>query len=217
MTALAVELYGRGLIATAAGRRAHDVCVEYDDGSRASLPLRRWSRPLVAGDRSLLSRVVGPTLDIGCGPGRLVAAVTSTGVPALGIDICAEAVRIARESGAYALRRDVFGRVPAEGRWETALLADGNIGIGGDPVALLRRTRALLAVGGRALVELDGPGTPARRVRVRLRCAGELSRWFGWAHLGVDDITPAATAAALDLETVWKARGRWFASLVVRS
>lgn len=217
MTALAVELYGRGLIATAAGRPAYDVCVEYDDGSRAALPLRRWSRPLVAGDRSLLSRIEGPTLDVGCGPGRLVAAVTLTGVPALGIDICAQAVRIARESGAYALRRNVFGRVPAEGRWQTVLLADGNIGIGGDPVTLLTRTRILLARRGRALVELDAPGTPARRVQVRLRSAGELSRWFGWAHLGVDDVSAAAAAAALDLETVWKARGRWFASLVVRS
>jgi SAM-dependent methyltransferase len=217
MTPLAVELYGRGLVATAAGWSAYDVSVEYDDGSRAALPLRRWSRPLLAGDRSLLSRVDGPTLDVGCGPGRLVAAVASIGVPALGIDICAEAVRIARESGAYALRRDVFGRVPAEGRWRTVLLADGNIGIGGDPVALLTRTRTLLARRGRALVELEAPGTPTRRVRVRLRSAGELSRWFGWAHLGVDDIAPAAVAAALDLENVWKGGGRWFASLVVRS
>jgi len=217
MTALAVELYGRGLAATASGRAPHGVCVEYDDGSRVALPLRRWSRPLVAGDRSLLARVQGPTLDIGCGPGRLVAAVTATGVPALGIDICPEAVRITRSSGAYALRRDVFGRVPAEGRWQTALLADGNIGIGGDPVALLRRTRALLAPGGQALIELDPPGTRSRQVRVRLRSAAEHSRWFEWAHLGVDDMPVVAEAAALTPEAVWKGRGRWFACLVARS
>ena len=30
--------------------------------------------------------------------------------------------------------------MPGEGRWDTVLLADGNIGIGGAPVALLRRT-----------------------------------------------------------------------------
>jgi len=217
VTALAVELYGRGLAATASGRARHGVNVEYDDGSRVALPLRRWSRPLVAGDRSLLARVAGPTLDIGCGPGRLVAAVTAAGVPALGIDICPEAVQIARRSGAYALRRDVFGRVPAEGRWGTALLADGNIGIGGDPVALLRRTRALLAPGGRALVELDPPGTRSRRVWVRLRSADDLSRWFRWAHLGVDDLPLVADAAGLAPAAVWKGRGRWFASLVARS
>lgn len=214
MTALGLELYGRGLAQRAAGRPANDVCVEYDDGSLAPLPLHRWFGPLLPGDRSLLARVEGPTIDIGCGPGRLVAAVMAAGVPALGIDICAEAVRVSRGSGAYALRRDVFGRVPGEGRWETALLADGNIGIGGDPVALLRRTRQLLAPGGRALVELDPPGTPSRQVQVRLRWAGERSRWFGWAHLGADDITPAAAAAGLDTSAGWKAGGRWFASLV---
>lgn len=215
MSALAVELYGRGLAATTSGL-GPQVCVEYADGSRATLPLRHWARPLVAGDRSLLAGVDGPTLDIGCGPGRLVAAVTAAGVPALGIDICPEAVAIARRSGAYALRRDVFDRLPGERRWRTALLADGNIGIGGDPVRLLRRTGELLAPGGRALLELDGPGAPSRRVRVRLRCAEERSRRFGWAHLGVDDVVSVAGAAAFEVDTVWKARGRWFASLVAR-
>ena len=46
------------------------------------------------------------------------------------------------ERGVTGPARDVFDPLPGEGRWETALLADGNIGIGGDPVALLRRLRA---------------------------------------------------------------------------
>ena len=217
MTALAVELYGRGLLATATGECVHDVSVEYADGSRSVLPLRRWSRPLVAGDHSLLSRVEGCTLDIGCGPGRLVAAMTASGVPALGIDICPEAVRLARAAGASALRRDVFDRLPGEGCWASALLADGNIGIGGDPVRLLRRTSRLLRAGGQALVELDPPGTPSRQVRVRLHCADERSRWFGWAHLAVDDVPSVAAAAGLTTGAVWKAGGRWFAALVVPS
>ena len=32
------------------------------------------------------------------------------------------------------LRRDLFAPLPGEGRWHHVLLADGNIGIGGDPV-----------------------------------------------------------------------------------
>ena len=54
--------------------------------------------------------------------------------------------------------RDVFGPLPGEGRWDTALLADGNIGIGGDPVALLARVRELLAPEGRVVVDLAAPG-----------------------------------------------------------
>ena len=53
------------------------------------------------------------------------------------------------------LRRDVFGALPAAGRWQHVLLADGNIGIGGDPSRLLRRAAALLAPGGTLLVETD--------------------------------------------------------------
>ena len=45
------------------------------------------------------------------------------------------------------VRRDVFARVPGEGRWVRMLVADGNVGIGGDPAMLLARTARLLSVG----------------------------------------------------------------------
>ena len=92
---------------------------------------------------------------------------------ALGIDVVHEAVGQTRARGAAALRRDIFGAVPGEGRWQTALLADGNVGIGGDPVALLRRLRRLLLPGGRVVVEVAPPGVThpvgARDARVRRR------------------------------------------------
>ena len=50
-----------------------------------------------------------------------------------------EAVAQTPDRGVAAIRRNVFDALPGEGRWRTALLADGNIGIGGDPAALLRR------------------------------------------------------------------------------
>jgi hypothetical protein len=79
-------------------------------------------------------------------------ALGERGVPALGIDITTYAVWLARSSGALALHRDVFAPVPGAGRWARVLLADGNIGIGGDPVVLLRRAGELLRPGGLALV-----------------------------------------------------------------
>ena len=81
----------------------------------------------------------GPTIDLGCGPGRLVARLVERGVPALGVDQSATAVGLARRSGAPALRRDVFEPLPGTGRWQTVLLADGNVGLGGDPWRVLRR------------------------------------------------------------------------------
>ena len=44
---------------------------------------------------------------------------------------------------------------PARAAGQHVVLADGNIGIGGDPVALLRRCRELLAESGTVLLELE--------------------------------------------------------------
>jgi len=75
----------------------------------------------------------GPALDIGCGPGRFVQSIAANCTAALGIDISDSAVRQTAARGGSVLRRAVQHRLPGEGRWGTVLLADGNIGIGGDP------------------------------------------------------------------------------------
>jgi SAM-dependent methyltransferase len=200
------ELYEHAL----AGRVRPDI--EYADGSRMPLPVDGWLRVSPA-DKSILDRCQGPTLDIGSGPGRLTVALAERGVPALGIDITPYAVDMARSSGALVMLRDVFGRVPGTGRWMTVLLADGNIGIGGDPAALLRRAGELLAPEGRALVELQPPGSLLRRGHVRLRAAGLASPWFPWAFVGTDHIEDVARDAGLgELET-WTVDGRWFAAM----
>jgi hypothetical protein len=109
--------------------------------------------------------------------------------------------------------RDVFGRVPGTGRWMTVLLADGNIGIGGDPAALLRRVGELLAPQGRAIVELEPPGSPLRRENVRLCHAGSASAWFPWAYVGADHIVEVVEDAGLGEVEIWTVDGRWFASI----
>ena len=101
------------------------------------LPVGRWRSNADAEDCALLDHCVGHTIDVGCGPGRMSEHLMARGHGVLGIDLVAEAVRQARRRGVAALRRDVFAQLPGEGRWDTVLLADGNIGIGGDPVALL--------------------------------------------------------------------------------
>ena len=102
------------------------------------LRLDDWNRPADDHEHEVLARCVGPTLDVGCGPGRLTAALAERGQVALGIDVVGDAVGQTLQRGGSALRRSVFDPVPGEGRWRTVLLADGNVGIGGDPVALLR-------------------------------------------------------------------------------
>jgi SAM-dependent methyltransferase len=162
------ELYEHAL----AGRARPEI--EHTDGSRKPLSVAGWLHES-PGDESILDRCEGPTLDIGSGPGRLTVALNERGIPALGIDVTPYAVDLARSSGALVMLRDVFDRVPGTGRWTTVLLADGNIGIGGDPAALLGRVAQLLAPHGHAIVELEPPGSPLRREQVRLCHAGSAS------------------------------------------
>jgi SAM-dependent methyltransferase len=186
--------------------------IEHADGSTTPL----WagdSRQLRPGDASLIERCGGPTLDVGSGPGRLTMALAERGVPALGIDVTPQAVHLARSAGALTLERDVFSRVPGTGRWIIVLLADGSIGIGGDPVALLSRVAELLAPRGQALVELEPPGRELRRECVRFWHGKQAGDWFPWAHVGVDQLAGIATEAGLSRGDTWSCDGRWFVTL----
>jgi len=97
--------------------------------------------------------------------------------------------------------------------WSTVLLADGNIGIGGSPVTLLRRCRELIAAAGQVLVEIERNGVGYRTTRVRLERGTEASEWFPWAHIGADAVAAAAARADLRVDEVWSAGGRSFATL----
>jgi SAM-dependent methyltransferase len=187
----------------------------YEDGPRRSLgeALRRWCGTADAADQDLLDRAPGAVLDLGCGPGRLVIELARQGRQSAGVDTSRVAVRLARKAGATALCRSVFDPVPGEGAWDSVLLADGNIGIGGDPVGLLARCRELIGPGGRVLVELDAPGTGLRADRVRLERGNQRGSWFDWAHVGADAIEGPAADAGLCVAETWERAGRRFAVL----
>ncbi|GID28755.1 methyltransferase domain-containing protein [Paractinoplanes brasiliensis] len=172
-----------------------------------------WCRDELPGDAALLDRCTGPALDVGCGPGRLVGALAAAGRPALGIDVSEQAVRLTRRRGAAALRRDVFGPVPGAGRWHHVLLADGNVGIGGDPPRLLRRCRQLLAPAGRVHAEVGPPGSASWAGTARVHGSGaELA----WAAVSADDLRRPAAEAGLRVLDVRTEAGRWFATLAAR-
>lgn len=187
--------------------------LELATGERIALATDRWRAAASPGEELLLRHCTGPTLDIGCGPGRLVASLRERGVPALGTDVSPVAVGLAVAAGVPAVRRDVFERLPAEGRWRHALLVDGNIGIGGDPVRLLRRVRELLCANGSALIEVDPPGGGVRHGQVRVTTAATGGGWFDWAWLAADAVGVVAGAAGMSAGWVREAGGRWFAEV----
>ena len=185
-----------------------------EDGRSIPLDIQRWMRPADAVDRDAVAHALSPALDIGCGPGRIVEALSAAGRMSLGIDIAGAAVRLARARGINALRRDVFGRLPREGEWGSAVLLDGNIGIGGDPRALLSRSAMLLVRDGVIVVEADDNATVDERVMVRFaNCGDPIGPSFAWAKVGLAALTGYATAAGLRLLDAWRTDGRTFALL----
>jgi len=202
---------------------AEPVVLRADDGTALPLDPARWHAEPSPAEEALLRAMAPPVLDVGCGPGRLVLGLARRGAVALGVDPAPAAVALARDRGAAVLQRSVFDPLPGAGRWRTILLADGNIGIGGDPVRLLRRCRQLLAPEGTIVVEVEAPpamirfrdGAGWQRYRVRLERGDRSGPWFDWAVVGTGGIAGLAARAGLELRRLQPIaeEGRWFAHL----
>ncbi|HTQ21637.1 SAM-dependent methyltransferase [Mycobacterium sp.] len=192
--------------------------IRHEDGAVRPLPAHRWlgQRDDEAFDDAVTKLCAGPTIELGCGPGRLVARLIRRGVPALGIDRSATAIRLAGRGGAPALLGDVFDALPGIGRWQTVLLVDGNVGLGGDPQRILCRAAELLAAGGRCVAEFDVEAVGICTRWVRLESGTDVGPWFRWASVGIDSAATLAAQVGLTLAGVRLITGRVIASLTLR-
>lgn len=186
------------------------------EGATIALEVDRWHVPPAPGEEALLQRLAEPVLDIGCGPGRVPVALASAGRVALGIDRASSATAEAARRGAPVLQRCVFGPLPGEGRWGTALLLDGNVGIGGDPVALLGRCAQLIRRDGAVVAEVAPPGTVTSPLTVRVEVDDVGGPWFAWAVVGADAWPSLTLEAGLRPDGFHTVEDRWFARAVRR-
>ncbi len=212
-----LRIYGDGLVrARAPYLSAVDARLRLQDGTSIAVPLERYVGLPDAIDAELLRELAGPVLDVGCGPGRHLHELATRGVFALGVDLSPVAVELATGRGGRAIVGSVFDELPGAGTWRSALLLDGNIGIGGVPSRLLSRIEALLAQDGRLLVELDPPGAPTGSSLARMETDDAFSTWFSWARVSVRDLDQVARSGGFQTEWRWCSGGRWFASLIKR-
>ncbi len=185
----------------------------HEDGSSEPMAMKRWTEAASDEDLEVLELASAPVLDVGCGPGRHAAALARSGVAVLGIDVAPSAVRLARRQGACVLQRSVFDRVPGAGRWGSLLLLDGNIGIGANPCALLRRARELLAPHGRVLAEVAPPAKRSCDLTLCLQVGGRPAEWLPWSQVSATDVDKLASESGFMARRVWASGERWFAWL----
>lgn len=183
------------------------------DGPALPFDVARWTGFPNAADETLLARCDGPTIDVGCGPGRFVVALAARGVPALGVDVAGTAVAMTRAGGGLALHRSVFDPLPGAGRWRMALLADGNIGIGGNAGALLTRIRELLAPGGILLVEVEDLDVDVSMIATIADHDGLVQASFPWLRIGAAPLLRLATDCGFEAADKWECDGRHFLAL----
>lgn len=155
----------------------------------------------------------GPTIELGCGPGRLVARLIQRASPhSVSTD-----PRPRSSWRAGAVRRPCWVTCSrscperACGRrcyWSTA-----TSGFGGDPLRILARAFELLARGGRCIAEFEAETIGIRSRWVRLESSCEVGPWFRWATVGVDSAAALAAQVGLTLTGVRLIGDRVIASL----
>lgn len=185
-------------------------------GRELAIDWERWTATADEADLDVLRRVPGPVLDIGAGPGRMVVAMQQLGIDGMGIDTSAEMIEHARQRAATVVHADVFSAVPSEGRWRTALLLDGNIGIGGDPTRLLIRVTRIVSSDGHLVVETAPPTSRTSGRLARVAHAAGTTEWFPWAVVTADELPAYAEDSGWRTAQRWTRDNRFFTTLVRR-
>ncbi|NQW88270.1 MULTISPECIES: bifunctional 2-polyprenyl-6-hydroxyphenol methylase/3-demethylubiquinol 3-O-methyltransferase UbiG [unclassified Frigoribacterium] len=186
-------------------------------GDDEAFDVARWSADADAADLTTLDGETGPVLDIGCGPARMVRAAVDRGLTVLGLDVSPTAVAMAREAGLPVAGGSVFDPLPREGQWNLALLLDGNVGIGGDPTALLTRCAEILTATGSVVVETAPEASLDDSYEAHVvDDQGHASATFPWAEVGREALHRHARRAGLRVAQTWSVDGRTFCRLRAR-
>ncbi len=230
MNAKAMEPFGKALIAYARGALDAELVIRRDDGREETLPVSLFYRgeadfsPI---DRLAIELCHGSVLDVGAGAGPHSAVLQRRGHSVTALDVCADAVEVARRRGIVDV---VCGDILSfeGGPFDTLIMMGHGIGMVETIDGLkqfLAHAPSLLAPGGRVLVHsLDVRGTSdaghlayqeANRnaghyigeIRTQLEFQVSTGPYCGWLQVDAETLREHAESAGWRCDVVLRAEG----------
>lgn len=158
--------FGQALWAYHQGDTAAELAVRWDLGEEKQLPVSVFFSSPESGspvEREALARATGTVLDVGAGSGRFAATLLKRGLSVTALELLPDAVRVLRAEGLPVIEGDLRTPDVAPPADTVLVMMNGSTHAGtlaGLP-GLLETLHALMAPGGRILMDSTDPAHPA--------------------------------------------------------
>jgi len=225
MNAIAMEPFGRALLAYLGGDSSANLIVRRDDGKEAAVPVRLFFRDesgFTEMERMAMELCEGRVLDIGAGAGSQSAVLQRKGHLVTAIDISPEAVAVAGRRGVTdVLCADILSF--EGGPFDTLLMMGHGIGMVETIEGLKRflvRAHSLLAANGHLLVDsLDvrvardsknlayheanrNAGRYIGEIRMQFEFQGQKGPYCGWLQVDAETLREHSESTGWQCEVV---------------
>lgn len=240
MDASAMRPFGNALLRYLDGDELAELLVRRDDGRESSMPVSYFFRSEAEFsdiDKLAVKHCRGLVLDVGTGAGSVAQVLQERGLAVTALDICPEAMEVARRRGVRnAVRADVLEY--RGGSFDTVLMLGHGIGMVETLAGLdrfLLGAPSLLEEGGQILVDsmdarvTDDPddlkyhednrrmGRYLGEVRMQFRFRDETGPFCGWLHVDAETLAEHARAAGWRTEVLLRGQHGDYLAKLTRS
>ncbi len=169
-------------------------------------------------EKEALKLSKGKILDVGCGTCKYIPYLMKRG-KVLGIDISAYNIRIGRETGLRNVRTADIFKFKKKEKYDTILLLQNNIGIGGTlprTMELLKVLRGLLKPDGIILTDARATKKKFISKTITLSWKGKRSQSFQWAYFSRSYLRKLCDEAGLNIKVLDNTHSSYLAKITLK-